>query len=102
MTNLNTFDRVVRECMADTGLSRAEAVKAVRRRYPALAPAPAQTGVANVGGNAEAQLSARAKEIMAARRCTFAQAYVEALRESPNLYVQYCQEHEAALGARRG
>lgn len=88
--------------MAATGLSRAGAERAVNRRYPGLGPAPAQTGAATGGGSAEAQLSARAKQITAVRRCTFAQAYVEALRERPNLYVQYCKEHEATLGTRRG
>lgn len=94
-------------------VSRADARELVRQRYRHLADAEypggigvtssqPRPGVTAIGSNAEAQLAARAKEIMAARRCTFAQAYVEALNESPTLYVQYLKEHEAALGVRRG
>ena len=99
MTNLNTFDRLVRECQAATGLSRAEAERAVRRRYPALSPVPAKTGVAAGGGSAEAELNQRARELAAQERITFAQAYVHVLNGDPHLYVAYLKEQEAKLGA---
>ncbi len=41
------------------------------------------------GGNAEQQLNAMAKQIAAARHITFAQAYVQALMENPQLYTAY-------------
>lgn len=86
---------------------RPEAAEAVRRARPDLCPpATGRRTVlsrgGNFGGSADAQLNARAKKIAAERRVTFAQAYVDALQETPSLYVQYCKEHEAALGARRG
>ncbi len=104
MNGQNSFDRVVRECMAATGLSRAEAERAVHRRYPGLSPATSQTGAAAGSGSAEAQLNALAKKIAAERRITFAQAYVEALNGDPHLYLAYLKEQEAKLatGALRG
>jgi hypothetical protein len=55
-----------------------------------------------VGGNAEQQLHAIATKLAAARRITFAQAYVEVLNSNPALYVAYLREHEAALRGRHG
>lgn len=99
MTNLSTFDRVVRECMATTGMPRAEAERAVRRRYPELSPAPVQTGAAAAGGNAEADLDQRARELAARDRITYATAYTRILNSDPHLYVAYLREKEAKLGA---
>lgn len=91
--------------------SRYDAGVEVKRRYPHLAKiqppgmGSGQVGVASAtagGGSAEQQLNALAKRIAGERRCTFAQAYVEALNSNPALYLQYLKEHEAALGARRG
>jgi hypothetical protein len=102
MTNLSTFDRVVRECMATTGLPRAEAERAVRSRYPALSPAPAQTGATAGTASAERELDQRAHELAERDRITYATAYVRILNADASLYLRYLQEHEAALGARRG
>lgn len=103
-SNLNVFHRLISECMTATGLSRADAERAVRSRYPEFAPsAPALSG-AETGMGAEAQLNAIAKRIAAERRISFAQGYVEALNSDPNLYLAYLKEQQAKLGgeARRG
>jgi hypothetical protein len=80
---------------------RPEAADAVRRARPDLCPKPATRNPAMMGGSAEAQLNALAQRIAGERRCTYAQAYVEALNSNPNLYLQYLKEHEAAPGAGR-
>ena len=97
------------EVMAETGIrSRTDAADIARQRDPALAkvkpPVPGmssttQPRMAPTGGSAEARLTTLAKQIMAERRCTFAQAYVEALKSNPALYVQFLKEHEARLAA---
>ncbi|MFB3826481.1 MAG: hypothetical protein ACE15B_06910 [Bryobacteraceae bacterium] len=88
---------------------RPEAADAVRRARPDLRPAPATRNVPSPGphaaimtGSAERQLDALARRIAAERRITYAQAYVEALHAQPALYAQYLNEHEAAMGTRRG
>lgn len=96
--NTIAFDRLVRECMVLTGRSRADAERAVRRRYPQFAPAPASSGSAS-GENAEAQLDALAKRIAAERRCTVAQGYVAALNENPELYPAYLKQKRAEIEA---
>jgi hypothetical protein len=101
-TNLNTFNRVVEECMVATGLPRAEAERAVRRRYPELSPAPAQTGATAGTGSAERELDQRARELAARDGVSYAVAYTRVLNADASLYLRYLQEHEAALGARRG
>ncbi len=88
---------------------RPESADAVRRARPDLCPNPRSrnpmtTIYAGVGGSAEAQLNALAKKIVAERRVTFAQAYVEALNGDPHLYLADLKEQEARLapGVRRG
>ncbi|HWQ54662.1 MAG TPA: hypothetical protein VN442_13340 [Bryobacteraceae bacterium] len=68
--------------------------------HPVVTQVPGQvrTDVAN----AEQQLNAMAKQIAAARHITFAQAYVQALKENPHLYQQYLAEHPQQNGAARG
>ena len=73
---------------------RSDAMREAQRRNPRLDPTPPgmqsvrPTGTRSVAaGNAEAQLDAAARQIAAARRISFAQAYVEAL--APQLYQQY-------------
>jgi hypothetical protein len=90
--------------MIETGLSRAEAERAVRRRYPALSPAPTQGRVATAGGKAEAKLDRRARELPARERLTYAVAYVRVLNSDARLYLAYLKEQQAKLeaGARRG
>jgi hypothetical protein len=87
---------------------RHEAMLEAQRRNPHLDPTPPgmkpmrPTVHAPTGGNAEQQLNAMAKQIAAARRITFAQAYVQALNSNPALHVAYLREHEAALRGRHG
>ncbi len=57
---------------------------------------------AATGGHAEQQLNAMAKQIAAARHITFAQAYVQALKENPRLYEQYLAQHPQQNGGARG
>jgi hypothetical protein len=47
-------------------------------------------------------LAARAKQIAEQSHMSFAQAYVEAVSENPNLYVQYLHEHPEQWGGKRG
>jgi hypothetical protein len=93
--------------------ARHEAMLEAQRRNPHLDPTPpgmkpmrpvmhSGAGAVTSGGNAEQQLNAAAKQIAAARRITFAQAYVEVLNSNPALYVAYLREHEAALRGRHG
>lgn len=73
-------------------------------KYPGTASGQigqTQSGGFAGSGSAEAQLTAMAKRIAAERRCTFAQAYVEALNGNPELYVAYLREHERSLLAGR-
>lgn len=61
-----------------------------------------RSGAVTSGGNAEQQLNAMAKQIAAARHITFAQAYVQALKENPRLYQQYLDQHPQQNGGARG
>lgn len=56
----------------------------------------------SAGGGAEAQLAAKAKQVSEQRQISFAQAYVQAMSENPNLYVQYLHEHPEQWGGKRG
>jgi hypothetical protein len=101
-TNQLTFSRLVSEAMSFEGMTRAEAERAVARKFPEFAPAPAQTAMAAAGGSAERELDQRARELAARDRITYAVAYTRVLNSDPSLYLAYLKEHEAALGARRG
>jgi hypothetical protein len=114
------FVETIDVVMAETGIrSRMDAADEVRRRYPHLRDAkypgkPGMTMTTSAGGqhatasaasgrSAESELDARAKQIAAERRCTFAQAYVEALNSDPTLYLRYLKEQQAKIGpAHRG
>lgn len=98
MTNTIAFDRLVRECMSLTGRSRAEAERAVRRRYPQFAPAPALSGSAP-GETAERELERRARELAASERISFAVAYTRILNGDPDLYVRYLKQKQAEIEA---
>ena len=50
--------------------------------------------------NAEQQLNAMAKQIAAGRHIPFAQAYLQALTENPQLYTAYLGQHSRQTGAR--
>lgn len=54
---------------------------------------------APTSGNAEQQLNAMAKQLAAARHIPFAQAYVQALMENPQLYTVYLAQHPRQTGA---
>jgi hypothetical protein len=60
-----------------------------------LRPAAARTVPS---GNAEQQLNAMAKQLAAARHIPFAQAYVQALMENPQLYTAYLAQHPRQSG----
>lgn len=89
---------------------RYEAMKDAQRQNPHLDPTP--PGMQSVrptamrpqatGGNAEQQLNAMAKQLAAARHITFAQAYVQALMEHPQLYTAYLAQHPRQNGGTRG
>jgi hypothetical protein len=87
---------------------RHEAMLEAQRRNPHLDPTPPgmkpmRPAVhAATSGNAEQQLNAMAKQIAAARHITFAQAYVQALKENPRLYQQYLDQHPQQNGGPRG
>jgi hypothetical protein len=102
-TNQLTFSRLVSEAMSIEGMTRAEAERAVARKFPQFAPVPPQTGAA-AGGSAERELDQRARELAARDRITYAVAYTRVLNSDPSLYLAYLKEHEAKLdsGARRG
>jgi hypothetical protein len=85
--------------------ARHEAMLEAQRQNPHLDPTPPgmqslrPTAARTVpGGNAEQQLNAMAKQIAAARHITFAQAYVQALKENPRLYQQYLAQHPQQNG----
>jgi hypothetical protein len=61
------------------------------QRPTAAKPAP-------TSGNPEQQLNAMAKQLAAARHITFAQAYVQALMENPQLYTAYLAQHPRQSG----
>ena len=111
----------VESLMAEGGVRNvADAFDEVRRRYPHLRDAkrPEMAGVAMTmpssasraavtashASSAEEELERRAKKIAADRRCSFAQAYVDALRSDPHLYLAYLREKQAKIAAeaRRG
>ena len=102
-SNLNIFNRLVGECMVATGLSRADAERAVARRYPEFAPAPARSGVGG-GVSAERELDQRARELAARDRISYAQAYVRVLNDDSDLYLRYLQQKQSQIetAARRG
>ena len=100
-TNQNIFHRLVGEAMTIEGMTRVQAERAVARKYPQFAPAPAQS-VPGSGVSAERELDQRARELASRERVTYAQAYVQVLNGDPALYLEYLREHEAKLGARRG
>lgn len=102
-SNLSTFNRLVGECMVATGLSRADAERAVARRYPEFAPAPARSGVGG-GVSAERELDQRARELAARDRISYAQAYVQVLNADSDLYLRYLQQKQSQVeaAARRG
>ncbi|HWB96388.1 MAG TPA: hypothetical protein VG672_06790 [Bryobacteraceae bacterium] len=83
---------------------RSEAMKEAQQQNPHLDPTPpgmaAMTSSARPAstGNAEQQLNAMAKQIAAARHLTFAQAYVQALMENPQLYTAYLAQHPRQTG----
>lgn len=94
-------------------VSRADARELVKRRYRHLADAEYPGGIgitssqprpgATAGtASAERELDQRARELAARDRITYAAAYVRILNADASLYLRYLQEHEAALGARRG
>jgi hypothetical protein len=85
---------------------RHEAMKEAQRQNPHLDPTPpgmrsmrpTAARPAPTSGNAEQQLNAMAKQLAAARHITFAQAYVQALKENPRLYQQYLAQHPRQSG----
>jgi hypothetical protein len=89
---------------------RYEAMKEAQRRNPHLDPTPPGMKPTRpvmrpgsvTGGNAEQQLNAAAKQIAAARRITFAQAYVQALMENPHLYTAYLEQHQPRTAVAQG
>lgn len=94
-------------------VSRADARDLVKRRHPHLADAeyPGSIGItssqprpgATAGtASAERELDQRARELAARDRVSYAVAYTRVLNADASLYLRYLQEHEAALGARRG
>lgn len=94
-------------------VSRADARELVKPRHPHLADAEYPGGIeitssqsrpcATAGtGSAECELDQRARELAARDRITYAVAYTRMLNADVSLYLRYLQEHEQALGARRG
>jgi len=94
-------------------VSRADARDLVKGRHRHLADAeyPGTIGVTSSQprpaatartGSAERELDQRASELAARDRITYAVAYTRVLNADASLYLRYLQEHEAALGARRG
>jgi hypothetical protein len=86
---------------------RHEAMKEAQRRNPHLDPTPPgmkpmRPTAHAAAGNAEQQLNAAAKQIAAARHITFAQAYVQALKENPRLYTAYLEQQPQQNGGPRG
>jgi hypothetical protein len=59
---------------------------------------PTAARPAPTSGNAEQQLNSMAKQLAAARHITFAQAYVQALTENPQLYTAYLAQHPRQSG----
>ena len=104
-SNVNIFNRLVGECMVATGLPRADAERAVTRRYPEFAPAPvpARSGMGG-GVSAERELDQRARELAARDRISYAQAYVQVLNADSDLYLRYLQQKQSQIeaAARRG
>ena len=102
-SNLTIFNRLVGECMVATGLPRADAERAVSRRYPEFAPSPARSGVGG-GVSAERELDQRARELAARDRISYAQAYVQVLNADSDLYLRYLQQKQSQIeaAARRG
>lgn len=85
--------------------SRHAAMQEAKRLHPELdhrPPTSSGATPARMGCNAEAQLTAAAKQIMAAKRTTFAQAYVQALAENPHLYQAYLSQHPQQTGGVHG
>jgi hypothetical protein len=109
-TNWETLCDITDELMA-TGRfpARHEAMLEAQRQNPHLDRTPPgmkpmrpTAGHGHIGGNAEQQLHAAATRIAAARRITFAAAYVQALKENPRLYTAYLEQHPQQNGGARG
>lgn len=86
---------------------RHEAMLEAQRQNPHLdrtppGMKPMRPAAHAAAGNAEQQLNVMAKQIAAARHITFAQAYVQALKENPHLYQQYLDQRPQQTGATRG